>query len=50
MSELPVVLEEGVLRVGSSLALAGVPSMWQAHEATPEARRASSECAFRGPL
>lgn len=39
--ELPVNLSGGVLRVGSSAALAGVPSKWTVFTPRPEARRAA---------
>ena len=37
--ELPVTLTDGVLRVGSSYALAGVPNFWAPYEPVAEARR-----------
>lgn len=40
--ELPVNLYEGIVRVGSSAALAGVPSKWSVFTPRPEARRAST--------
>jgi hypothetical protein len=46
--ELPVSLADGVLRVGSSYALAGVASFWTPYAPVAEARCGAPRCRASG--